>query len=144
MATIVKYDNWQKGALDGSAAIDWDTDTIKVMLVSSSYTPSVAHTTQANITNEVSGTNYTADGETIASVAVTEASGVAKVDGADVTWSQNAGGFTTARYAIIYKYVDATDTNNDLVGYIDFTSDKGNVNGDLTLQWNAGGIFTQT
>jgi len=144
MATITKYNLWQLNQLNGSAVIDWDTDTIKVSLSSSIYTPNAAtHNFFDDITNEVTGTNYTAGGETIGSVAVTESAGVTTVDGADVTWTQSGAGFTNARYAILYKDTGAAATS-PLVGYIDFTTDKGNVNGDLTVQWNAAGIFTQT
>jgi len=144
MATITKYNLWQTNQLNGSAVIDWDTDTIKVALASSSYTPNAAvHNFFDDITNEITGTNYIAGGGTVTTVAVTESGGVTTVDGDDVTWAQSGGGFTTARYAILYKDTGAAATS-PLVGYIDFTTDKGNVNGDLTVQWNAAGIFTQT
>jgi len=144
MATITKMEAWNQAQLNGSSVIDWDTDTIKVMLVDSTVTPLAAtHDFIDDLdTNEVTGTNYTAGGATIASLAVTEASGIATVDGADVTWSQHASGFTDARFAVIYKDT-GTPATSLIVGFIDFTSDKGNVNGDLTVQWNASGIFTQ-
>lgn len=145
MASIVKYNKWQEQALNGSGPIDWDTDTIKVMLVTSAYTP--APTTDNFINdvsaNEVSGTNYTAGGETIGSISIVESAGVSTVDGADVVWLQNAAGFSNARYAVIYKDT-GTPTTSPLVGYIDLTTDKSNVNGDLTIQWGAQGIFTQS
>jgi len=145
MATPIKYDLWQTQALNGSGAIDWDTDTIKVMLVTSAYTPAPATDSfiaDANA-NEVSGANYTAGGDIIASVTVTEAAGVTTVDGDDVAWLQNAGGFTDARYAIIYKDTGTAGTS-PLVSYLDFAADKGNVNGDLSIAWAATGIFTQS
>ena len=45
--------------------IDVDTDVIKAMLVTSSYTYSAAHAYKSSITNEVSGTGYTAGGATV-------------------------------------------------------------------------------
>lgn len=45
--------------------IDVDSDTIKAMLVTSSYTYSAAHAYKSSITNEVTGTGYTAGGVTV-------------------------------------------------------------------------------
>lgn len=142
MATITKYNKFLKNQFDGTAVIDFNTDTIKVALVTSTYSPSATtHDFFDDITNEVSGTNYTAGGATIGSLTLTESSGTVTFDGADVTWAQSGSGFSTARYAIIYKSTGTASTS-PLIGYIDFTADKGNVSGDLTIQWGAGGIFT--
>ena len=144
MASIAKYNLWQEGALNGGA-IDWDTDLIKVMLVTASYTP--APTTDEFISdadaNEVTGSNYTAGGDTVDNISVVESAGTVTVDGDDVAWLQHATGFADARYAIIY-YDTTVNTTSPVVGYIDFTADKGNVNGDLTIEWAATGIFTQS
>ena len=143
MATITKYYSWRENQENGVAPIDWSStgDTIKVMLVTSAYVPALTHTTKANITNEVTGGGYTARGGEITSKSVTQTTGTTTVDGADVTWLQDAAGFTNARYGIIYKDT-GVDSTSYLVGYIDFTADKGNVNGDLVIQWNAAGIYT--
>jgi hypothetical protein len=45
--------------------IDIDSDTIKAMLVTSSYIYSAAHDYKNDITNEVTGTGYTAAGVTV-------------------------------------------------------------------------------
>lgn len=51
---------------------DYLTDTIKVMLTTSSYTPNRdTHETKNDITNEISGTGYTAGGVTLASKTIT-------------------------------------------------------------------------
>lgn len=48
--------------------IDWDSDTIKLMLLTSSHTPNLdTHAYKSDLTNEVSGTGYTAGGATLAS-----------------------------------------------------------------------------
>lgn len=53
--------------------IDWDTNTIKGMLVTSAYTPDFdAHDYKDDVTNEVSGTGYTAGGATLASKTATK------------------------------------------------------------------------
>lgn len=143
MATITKFHKFLENQFNGTSVIDFNTDTIKVMLVTSAYTPSASTHDFINdaSANQVTGTNYTAGGATISAPSVTLNAGTVTVDGGDVTWTQSAGGFSNARYAIIYKDTGSTATS-PVVGYIDFTSDKGNVNGDLTVQWNASGIFT--
>lgn len=144
MATITKYNKWQEQALNGAGNIDWDTDNIKVMLVNSTYTPSAAADNFINDAdaNEISGTNYTAGGDVITNITVTESAGTTTVNGDNVAWLQSATGFSNARYAIIYKDT-GVNTTSPLVGYVDFLIDKSNVVGDLTLQWSISGIFTQ-
>ena len=141
MATFTFYNLWKEAQLDGNLAdtpIDFDNDVLKLALVTDSYSPSQAHTVFGDASaNEVSGTNYTAGGDVV-TVTVTETGGTVTVDGSDITWNQSGGGFIDARYAIFYK--DAT--TDPLVGYIDFTADKGNVSGDLTVQWSGSGIYT--
>lgn len=52
--------------------IDFDTDTIKAMLTTSAYTPNTdTHRYKSSVTNEVTGTGYTAGGVTLASKTVT-------------------------------------------------------------------------
>lgn len=154
MATINKYHKFlltqmnggtdtTGGSTSGAArVIDFDTDTIKGMLVTNTYVPSAtAHATKASITNEVTGTGYTAGGATLASPTVVDSAGTITFDAADITWAQNAAGFSNARYMVIYKDTGTAATST-LVGYIDFGADKGNVAGDLIIQFNASGIFT--
>lgn len=51
--------------------MDWDTDTFKLMLTTSAYTPAQAHDYKNDVTNEVTGTGYTAGGATLASKTIT-------------------------------------------------------------------------
>lgn len=137
MADVI-YNSFKKKIMDGS--IDLDTDTIKVALVTSSYTPDQdTHDFFDDITNEVSGTGYTAGGATLASVTVTadntDNEGV--FDAADVTWSSST---ITARGAVIYKSTGTASTS-PLIAYIDFGADKSSSNGNFTIQWNSEGIL---
>ena len=119
--------------------IDWEADTIKVALTTSSYTPNKAHNTFSQITNEVSGTGYTAGGATLGSAAVTEddTNDLVKLDGADITWTVST--ITNARYAIIY---DSTLANDDLIACIDFVTNRSSAASDFKIQWHADGIMT--
>lgn len=115
--------------------IDLEADAIKIMLTTSSYTPAVTHNVKTDVTNEVTGTGYTAGGATLASKAVTQAA-TTKWDAADVTWSTST---ITARYAVIYDDTHATD---DLILCLDFGSDKSSSGADFTIQFDAAGILT--
>jgi hypothetical protein len=125
------------------SAFNFDTsgDALKIMLCTVSYVPNqTTDTTKANVTNEVTGSNYTARGTALASKTATIASHVFKFDSADVTWLQHASGFSNARVAVLYKD-SGTDNTSPLVAYYDMGSDRGNVAGDLVLG-TPSGIFT--
>ena len=126
-----------------SGAIDLDTDTFYVQLVTSSYTPNIdTHTFETSVTNEVTGTGYTAGGAQITSLSVaTDTSGDAGWwDGADVSWASST---ITARGAVVYKSTGASTTDN-LVCYFDFGSDQTSTNGTFTIQWSTSGIVRLT
>ena len=126
-------------ALKNTLALDLDdttADRFKVMLVTSSYTPDFGtHDFKSDVTNEVTGTGYSADGKSLTSVTLTQSGGTITFDAADVTWASST---ITARGAVVYD----TGTSNALVCYIDFGSDKSSSSGDFVLSFNASGIFT--
>ena len=137
------YGNVLKAAFNKE--IDFDSDTIKVALVSSSYTPNQdTHDYWDDVVaNEVTGTGYTAGGATLASKSVTYdgATNTLTFDAADVTWSSST---ITARYAVVYDDSGATNGQKALLGYYDFTTDRASSNGDFTIRWNTAGMFTAT
>ena len=120
--------------------IDLDTDTFKVMLVTSAYTPSKTHAKRSDVTNEVTGTGYTAGGATLANVTVTQddTNDLAKFDADDVTWATST---ITARGAVLYKARGGAASADELVKYFDFGSDQTSVGAAFTLQFNANGIL---
>lgn len=124
--------------------IDWNSDTIKCALTTSSYTPDQdAHDFFNDITNEVSGTGYTAGGATIANCTITYTGGtnVLKLDGDDVSWAAST---ITARYAIIYDSTPGTAATNPLILYIDFGANVTSTAGTFTITFDAAGIATVT
>ena len=125
--------------------IDWDTDTIKVALLSNAYTPDQdAHNYLDDVVaNEVSGTGYTAGGNTLANKTNTynSATNVIVLDADDTTWSSST---ITARYAVIYDATPATNATKPLIGYVDFGSDQSSSNGNFTITWDATGIVRIT
>lgn len=124
--------------------IDVDTDTIKVMLCTSTYTPDQdAHSYKSSVTNEVTGTGYTAGGTTLGSVSVAYSAGTNTftIDAADVSWASST---ITARYAVIYDSTPATDATRPLLGYVDFGADVSSSGGSFDIVWDSAGIFTVT
>lgn len=142
--TLTLFEEFSKYIADGSH--DLDNDTFKCMLVTNATVPTAALATpdSADFT-EVSGTGYTAGGETL-TITWTEAGGTATFDSsANPSWTKNASGPTNIYYAIIYNSTHAG--TNDAVGFIDMTSDGGTTplslaSGDISITFNASGIFT--
>jgi hypothetical protein len=123
MATSFKV-----GLLDGT--FDFGTGTsqvFKIALYTSSATLD-ATTTAYTTSNEVTGTGYTAGGNTLTVSQVPTSTGTtAFLDFADSTWSSAT---ITARGALIYL---ANGTTNDAVCVLDFGSDKTSTNGNFTV-----------
>ena len=86
-----------------------------------------ASTTAYTATNEVSGTGYSAGGNTLTRVDPTSSGTTAFTDFADTTWSSST---ITARGALIYNDSAA---GNPGVAVLDFGADKTSTNGDFTV-----------
>lgn len=111
-----------------SALHDFDNpggNTFKIALYTSSATLG-ASTTAYSATNEVTGTGYTAGGNTLTSVSPTTSGTTAYVDFADTTWSNST---ITANGALIYN----ANSSNAAVVTLAFGSDKSSSNGDFTI-----------
>ena len=137
------YGNFLAKALNKE--VDWDSDTIKVALLSSSYTPNQDTHDYFDdvVANEVTGTGYTAGGVTLGSKTLTydSANNVVILDAADAVWASST---ITARYAVIYDDSGATNAQKVLIGYVDFGSDQSSTNGNFTVTWDATGIVRIT
>jgi hypothetical protein len=141
MASAI-YNSFKRDIANGS--IDLDTDTIKVMLVTSSYSPNIdSHDKRDDVTNEVSGTGYSAGGATLAnkSVTVDNTNDRALFDADNVVWSTAS---ITARGAVLYKSRGGASSADELICYIDFGSDITSTAADFTLAFNASGIIALT
>ena len=101
-------------------------DTFKIALYTNSASFD-ASTTAYTATNEVSGTGYSAGGNTLTRVDPTTSGTTAFTDFADTTWSSST---ITARGALIYNDSAA---GNPAVVVLDFGSDKTSTNGDITV-----------
>lgn len=129
MASLV-YNSCIRDTVTGQ--IDFDTDTFYMMLVTSSYTPDQdLHLDRADVTNEVTGTNYTSAGQavTVTVGSVDTANDRVDISFADVTWASST---ITAAAAVVYKYT-GTAANDLLVAYLDFGGDVSSTSGDFTV-----------
>jgi hypothetical protein len=101
-------------------------DTFKIALYTSSAT--LGPTTTAYTTsNEVTGTGYTAGGNTLSiSVVPTSSGTTAYLSFSNTTWASST---ITARGALIYN----SSQSNAAVAVFDFGSDKSTVSGDFTI-----------
>ena len=125
--------------------IDWDSDNIRVALLTNSYTPDQdAHNYFDDVVaNEVTGTGYTQGGIALANKTniYNGATNVLVLDADDVTWSSST---ITARYAVVYNASPALNSDKPLIGYVDFGSDQSSSNGNFTITWDATGIVRVT
>jgi len=137
--TAFWYGNGLKGAFNKE--VDWDTDTIKCALLTSSYTPDQdTHDYWDDVSaNETSGTGYTAGGATLGSKSITYTGGTntLALDAANTQWTSST---ITARYAVIYVDTGTPGTSL-LLGYVNFGQDESSSNGTFEIQWHADGIL---
>ena len=94
---------------------DLSTDTVKIAL----YTGNAdlnADTTVYSATNEVSGTGYTAGGQTMTGVSISSSGYVAYANWNNVSWTSAL----TARCALIYN----ASKSNKSIAVLDFGADK--------------------
>jgi hypothetical protein len=135
------YDKFKEYMADGT--MDLDGDTFKIVLLASTYTPALTHSTYADISGDELATayGYTNGGQALASVTWNESGGTVTFDCANPAWTAS-GGSIVCRYAAIY---DDTATNDELVCYslldntpADVTTTDGNT---LTIAISTNGIF---
>jgi hypothetical protein len=112
--------------------IDFDSNTFKAMLVTSSYVPNKdTHDRLDDVTNEVTGTGYTAGGAT-STVTVTKDTANDKVTiqfGA-VSWASST---ITARGCVYYKSRGGAASADELVAYNDFGGDVSSSGGTFSV-----------
>ncbi len=122
-------------------AFDFANDEFKVALVNAGYLGDRdAHEVFADISNEVSGTNYTAGGKILDNIALTrdDANDRAVLDADNLVWPVAS---FTARAAVLYHNTGSSATS-PLLAYIDFEEDLEAAGEDFTLQWHEDGIIS--
>jgi hypothetical protein len=151
VATTTVYGKLGANIFGGEAgadafSIDYLSDTIKVALVTSSYSPSQdTHETFADITNELgTGNGYTAGGATLSSKTTiyNAPTNTTVHDAADANWTASGGTIGPFHYAIVYKST-GTAATSPLIGYVDFGADQSITNTNTgAIVWDAtDGVF---
>lgn len=130
MASVIYNSFWDDLARGN---IDLDTDTFRAMIVTNTYTENKdTHVKRSDITNEVTGTGYSAGGNTI-TVTVTKDTANDRIDISlgGTSWASST--IANARKAIIYKSRGGAASADELVACIDNGSDVSTSSGTLTL-----------
>ncbi|WP_280319815.1 hypothetical protein [Nocardia wallacei] len=124
--------------------IDFNSDTIKAMLCTSAYTPDQdTHQYKSDVTNEITGTGYTAGGVTLANCTISYdgATNTLKLDCDDFSWT---GATFTARNLVIYDSTPGSDATRPLIMYVTFAADIPVTSSTFSVTVNAGGLCTVT
>jgi hypothetical protein len=131
------YGIFVRDSLGNTKAIDMDADSFKYALVTDSYTPNFStHDEYADITNEISGTGYTATGATLASSTWAISGSFVVFDANDTSWASST--LTAVRGAVLY---DDTIAADPLVGAVTYGADYATSNGTLLVTHSASGIW---
>ena len=123
----------------------WEpADEIKCAILDNTTTPTAADGTPAlgDYTEVGTGGTYVAGGTGLGNLGacVTEAGGTMTFDSAtNPTWAQDASNDTDAYWGLIYNDTQAGDP---AIGFVDLGGPVDMTAGDLTITWNASGIFT--
>jgi len=117
-----------------------EAETHKVLMTTDTFAPNFdTMDFRDDVTNEVTGTGYTAGGATITTTQVTLAAGLLTYDADDVSWASST--IANAMCAVGYFNVGSAATDQ-LVWLSDFVNAASSSNGTFTVQWAAGGILT--
>ena len=122
MATPHWYANGLLNIANGS--IDLDSDTIKLFLITTAYTPNQG---TDNFRDDLGGheasggSGYPAGGFTLASTSLTVSSLTLNWDSADITQAIT-GGPLNFQYGVYYKSRGGAASADELIGYVDFGS----------------------
>jgi hypothetical protein len=116
---------WARGG------IDFDTDTFKRLLTTSAYTENKdTHDFRDDVTNEITGTGYTAGGATTTvTVTLDTANDRLDIVFATTTWPSST---LTARKAVVYKSRGGASSADELIYVNDFGADVSTTAGTLT------------
>lgn len=141
MTIAVFYDKALEKVFDGQ--ISFTSDTIRCALVDSAYTPNRATDEfwSDAAGDEVAGTGYTGDGETVTGIALSLSGHTLVIDCDDVSWT--GATISGIRYAVFYKDTGTLSTS-PLIGYMDFESDQSVTSNTFTVVIPVTGLIRAT
>lgn len=117
---------WARGS------IDFDTDTFRRMLTTSAYVENKdTHDFRDDVTNEVTGTGYTAGGQIVVPTLTLDLTN----DRLDITFPSStwASSTITARKAVVYKSRGGLASADELVYVNDFGADVISSSGNFVV-----------
>lgn len=136
------FNDFKEQVMCGVHDLDTGGNTLKVILVTGYSLDIDGDQVYADVSaSEVTGTGYSAGGETLASQTVTQdnTNNRGVFDAGNVTWTGlNAG---TPNYAILYNDTPTTPAKPLIAAWEITTPSNG---GDYTLQWHTDGIILLT
>jgi len=123
----------------------WEpADVIKCAVLDNTKTPAASDATPAlgDYTEVGASGTYTAGGTSLGTLGdcVSESGGTMTFDSdTNPTWAQDASNDADAYWGLIYNDTDGSDR---AIGFVDLGGPVDMSGGDLTITWNASGIFT--
>lgn len=128
------------------------TTNFKLALVTSAWTPNTTtNEVWADMSaNEIAaGNGYTAGGNTLTGVALTQSAGTVKFTSSATTWTASGGSIPAWRYGVVYYSGTLNAKVNPVVGYFLGDSTPADVpattsGNTLTVTPNASGIVSAT
>ncbi len=137
--TASQYGIPVKNQWDGTAVTDWDTDTIKVALLTA-YTINIdTHDFFDDVSGtEITGTGYTAGGATLGTKTATydTATDQIRLDAADPSWTTST---LSATDAVVYKSTGTASTS-PLIAGIDFGATVSTTAGTFAITFDSTGV----
>jgi hypothetical protein len=125
---------------EGATKIDWLTGTMQTSLHTATYSPLQDTDDFFNdATNEVTGTNYTANGVTLGSKTSTYDTGTDEIrlDAADAVWTTAT--ISGIRYAVVWENTGGASTTDPLMTYYDLGAQSVTA-ANFTVQWDSTGV----
>jgi hypothetical protein len=124
--TMNWYGNGLLGLLSATAGrrVDWVGATVKLALTTSTYTPDQdAHDFFNDVTNEITGTGYTAGGVALTNKALTydTATNEVRLKSDPAVWTNAT---FTARRGVLYVALGGASSADPLLGWCDFGADQ--------------------
>jgi hypothetical protein len=139
MATARIYAQMYRSALHKEMNVE--SDTLKLMLTTSAYAYNVnTDRYQSSVTNEVTGTGYSAGGVALTGVTVTDASVVYTLDANDAAFGTLT--VSNIQVAVLYDSTPGSAATNPLLWLCDFGAPSSPGGVTFTVSFNASGIFT--
>lgn len=139
---LVVFNTAKEWLADGT--FDLDTNTFKCAVLDNTTAPTAATATPtlSDFTEVGTGGTYVAGGTTL-TVTWVESSGTVTFDSStNPSWAQNAGNDTDAYWGLVYQSGLHNGTTDAALCYIDLGGPVDMTAGDLTITFNASGIFT--